>query len=187
MGLDIYAASHLVYARPIPKGKALDRLEAELDERGKSLDEVYYCLWPNDRAHRARLRGMKPGLYEFTPQTRRCAFRAGPYSYYNWWRNELSLFALGAEAQDVWMAPEDYRGRPFVELIDFTDCDGRVGTPVAAKLAADFTAAARRATRHAAAVVVDDNPDAGADWLRVYRDFARAFRVAARAGALKFC
>ena len=186
MGLDISAASHLKYVRPIPNGKAYDRLDEELQEKGKLLDEVYFMLAPNERVHRARLGGMKPGLYEYTSKTRRHDFRAGSYTWYNWWRDELSVFALNVEAEDVWMDPEDFAGRPFVELIDFTDCDGRIGTTVAAKLAADFTSHARKATRHSSGVTDPDNPDAGEEWLQIYRDFARAFRLAAKDGALMF-
>lgn len=190
MGLDIAAASHLKYVRPIPKRKALEQLDAELAEKGKSLSDAYFIVWPNGRDFRARLGGMKTGLYEYTKKSRRHGFRAGAYSYYNWWRNELSVFALDEEAEDVWMEPRFYRGEPFVELIDFTDCDGRIGTSVCAKLAADFTAWAARAKRYASKVThpeAPDDPDVGAGWLANYRDFARAFKLAAKNGALKFC
>jgi hypothetical protein len=187
MGLDIFAASHLKYAQPIPKGRAFDKLADELTKRGKDIPDVYFTLYPNGAYHRARLRGMKPGLYTYTKKTRRFGFRAGSYGYYNWWRNELSLFALDTEAEDVWIDTELYRGRPFVELIDFTDCDGRIGTAVCEKLAADFTSHAARARRHAPTVKAEDIPDASAEWLQNYRDFARAFRLAAKGGALKFC
>ena len=191
MGLDIFAASHLKYARPIPKGKAFDRLERDLQDDGRSLDKAYFILWPNQAAHRARLGGMKPGLYEYTKRkSRRFEFRAGSYSYYNWWRDELSRFALGAGAEEVWRNPRTYRGRPFVELIDFTDCDGRLGTNVCAQLAAHFTIHAARARRYAATVTHPEapgDPDVGAGWLANYRDFARACRLAARGGALRFC
>jgi hypothetical protein len=187
MGLDVFAASHLRYARPMPRRNAFDRLEAEVAGQGKSLDEVYFFFSANDASHRARLGGMKVGLYTYTRSSRRHSFRAGSYGYYNWWRNELSLFALGVAAETVWAAPRAYRARAFMELIDFTDCDGRIGTTVAAKLAADFTAYAKRATRHAATIVMDGVTDAGADWLANYRDFARALRLAAKGGALTFC
>jgi hypothetical protein len=189
MGLDISAASHLKYARTIPNAKAFDKLEADLLKKGKSLDDVYFMVYPNQRCHRARLGGMKSGLYERTPKSRGHEFRAGSYSYYNWWREELCEFALDTEPEEVWMYPEDFVGRPFVELIDFTDCDGRIGTNVAAKLAADFTIHAARAKRYAARVTHPDSPDdpeVGAGWLQNYRDFARAFRLAAKNGALAF-
>jgi hypothetical protein len=187
MGLDIFAVSHLRYVRPMPRGKALERLEAEAEEQGKSLHEIYFFLSSNDSTHRARLGGMKVGLYARTKSSRSYGFRAGSYSGYNWWRNELSLFALDEEAEEVWVEPRRYRGKPFVELIDFTDCDGRIGTTVAAKLAADFTGYAKKAARHATTIVVEENPDAGTYWLETYRDFATALRLAAKDGALTFC
>jgi hypothetical protein len=188
MGLDIFAASHLKFAQRIPRGKAFDRLEEELDAKGKSIGEVYFLFSGNAAGQRARLGGMKPGLYSFTKKSRKYGFRAGSYSGYNWWRNQLSLFALETEAEDVWFEPEDFRGQPFVELIDFTDCDGRIGTSVCAKLAEDFTSHAARAKRFAATLSNTD-PEGwpGDDWLAVYRQFARAFRLAAQNGALEFC
>lgn len=189
MGLDVFAASHLKYSRPIPRGKAFDRLEEEAGAKGKEIDEVYFFLSPNLPVHRARLGGMKTGLYAYTAKSRRFGFRAGSYGYYSWWRNELSLFALDVEAEDVWFDARSFRGRPFYELIDFTDCDGRMGTNVCAKLAANFTVYAARAKRHAATVTdpdYPDDPDVGAGWLQTYRDFARAVRLAARGGALTF-
>lgn len=190
MGLDIFAVSHLKYVRSIPKGKGLGRLEQEVQDKGKEFFEVYFILSPNDPAHRARLTGMKPGLYEYTTKSRRHGFRAGSYSYYNWWRNELANFALGVDAEDVWFEPHMYRGQPFVELINFTDCDGRIGTTVAAKLAADFTSHTAKAKRFAATVThpdAPDDPDTGTYWLQNFRDFATAFRLAAKDGALEFC
>jgi hypothetical protein len=187
MGLDIYAVSHLRYVRPMPRGKAMDRLEAEAAEQGKSLGELYFILRGNYSRHRARLGGMKVGLYARTKASKSFGFRAGSYSGYNWWRNELSLFALDEEASNVWVEPRSFRGKAFWELIDFTDCGGRIGTTVAAKLAADFTAHAKRAARHAPTIEMAENPDAGTYWLETYRDFATALKLAARDGALTFC
>jgi hypothetical protein len=187
MGLDVYAVSHLRYVRPIPRGKAMERLEAEAEAQGKSPGELYFFLSGNDSSHRARLGGMKVGLYAFTRSSRRHSFRAGSYSGYNWWRNELSLFALGEEDESVWVEPQSFRGKPFWELIDFTDCDGRIGTTVAAKLAADFTGYAKKAARYAGTITVEDYPEAGANWLATYREFATALRLAAKDGALTFC
>jgi hypothetical protein len=48
MGLDIQAASHLRYVRPIPQGEEFDLLEQEIDCQDKWLDEVYFLLYPND-------------------------------------------------------------------------------------------------------------------------------------------
>lgn len=193
MGLDILAVSHLRYARPIPRGRALEELERKLARQGKEVWDVYFMLYPNQACFRQRLAGMKAGLYTYTRATRRYSFRAGSYSGYNWWRNQLSYFIFGVDDATVWGSPHDFRGDPFVELINFTDCDGRIGTRVATKLAADFTSYAARA-RKWTPVPVESEDTAGwskADqlsyWRELYRDFARAFRLAAKNGAVTFC
>lgn len=181
MGLDIHAASHLRYVRAIPEDDEFNRLEEEINRQDKCLDEGYFLLSPNDPAWEGHLAGMEPGLYEYTAQTEQHSFRAGPYSYYNLWREHLSRLALGVEPSTVWEDPAQFAGRPFVELIDFTDCDGRIGTRLAAKLAADFRAHADRAEEFAASL------DDGDSFLDNYRDFTRAFELAAQQGALAFC
>jgi hypothetical protein len=124
---------------------------------------------------------MEPGLYEYTAASEQYAFRVGAYSYYSLWREFLSQLALGVEPSAVWEESERFAGRPFVELIDFTDCDGRIGTRLAAKLAADFRAHAAKAEEFAA-TLEDDG-----DFINNYRDFTRAFELAAQQGALAFC
>jgi hypothetical protein len=181
MGLDIHAASHLRYVRLIPQGEEFDRLEAQVNRQDKCLDEVYFLLSPNDPNWEGHLAGMEPGLYEYTAASEQHHFRAGHYDFYNLWREHLSQLALGVEPSTVWEDPEQFAGRPFVELINFTDCDGRVGARLAAKLAADFRAYAVRAEEFAA-TLEDDG-----DFINNYRDFTRAFELAAQQGALAFC
>src|SRR6185503_149712 len=65
-------------------------------------------------------------------------FRAGSYSGYNHWRTKLCRFAFGLEPQDIWTNPERYAGKPFFELIHFSDAEGAIGPETAAKLARDF-------------------------------------------------
>src|SRR5437763_778688 len=97
MGLDIHAASHLQYLRPIPGGEEFNRLEKEVNAQGKCLDEVFFLLFPNDPDWEEHLDGMKPGLYEYTAATEQHRFRVGPYSDYHLWRDHLCQFALGVE------------------------------------------------------------------------------------------
>jgi hypothetical protein len=181
MGLDIHAASHLRYVGPIPGEEERERLYEELEAQGKDPHEVYFFLYQNDTAHMSRLSGMKQGLYEYTEQSERHHFRAGSYSGYNWWRQQLCQFAHGVEPQEVWQHPRRYRGKPFVELIDFTDCDGRIGTKVAAKLAGDFRDHRKPAADFATTL------GEGNYWFEVYEEFAQAFDLAAQDGALEFC
>jgi hypothetical protein len=181
MGLDIHAASHLRYVGPFPKDEERERLERELLAQNKYLDDVYFFLSANSPGHKARLAGMKVGYYEYTDRTEQHSFRAGSYSGYNWWRQQLCLFALGVAPEEVWRHPRRYRGKPFVELIDFTDCDGRIGTKVAAKLAQDFRDHEKPAADFASTLGEDSG------WLENYEDFALAFELAAQDGALAFC
>jgi hypothetical protein len=183
MGLDVHAASHLRYLGPMPSYEERDRLEQELDRQKKNLSDVYFFLSPNDAGHKARLGGMKPGLYEYTERSEQHGFRAGSYSGYNWWREQLSRFALNVAPEEVWHNPRRYRGKPFVELINFTDCDGRIGTKVAAKLAKDFRDHAGRTAEFAAQFGAEEREY----WLEVYQEFTRAFELAAQDGALRFC
>jgi hypothetical protein len=82
MGLDIHAASHLRYVRPIPAREEFDRLDEEVNSQGPCLDDVYFVLSPNDPDFEEHLAGMQPGLYEYTDASEQHGFRAGPYSYY---------------------------------------------------------------------------------------------------------
>ena len=79
--------------------------------------------------------GLKEGVYRVSNSM---GFRAGSYSGYNRWREELCQFALKVEPSEVWNNLEKYEGAPFVELINFSDCEGVIGPVVSTKLAADF-------------------------------------------------
>src|SRR6516225_7199431 len=104
MGLDIHAASHLRYLRPIPEHEGLDRLEAEALQQGRCLDEAYFLLFPNHPSHRRQLAGTESGIYEYSSASEQHHFRVGAYSEYGSWRDQLSRCMLGASAEDVWAA-----------------------------------------------------------------------------------
>ena len=63
------------------------------------------------------------------------SFRAGSYGGYSTWRNMLAEAAGYDSADQVWAG--EFSG-PFVELINFSDCEGYIGPHVSAKLLADF-------------------------------------------------
>lgn len=124
---------------------------------------------------------LEPGYYENAGDDW-CVytFGAGSYLGYSAWRVELSRFALGCEPEQVWKAG-DTHGGPFVELINFTDCDGSIGPTVAAKLARDFAGHEERAVAFA-----DSLGAYGSRFADLYRDFRRAFELAARGGVVIF-
>lgn len=109
-------------------------------------------------------------------------FRAGSYSGYNTWREELAKFAgypavaperaeRGSSRHDsgAWQAD----GGPFWELINFSDCEGTIGPIASAKLAKDFAENQSRA---------DEYSDPS--WRQLYTAWRTAFETAAKNGAV---
>lgn len=102
-------------------------------------------------------------------------FRAGPYSYYGRWRSHLAWMALGVSAETVWANPAEFEGRPFVELINFSDCEGVLGTQVCQKLLKDFQEWQEEADQNT-------NPH----FTESYNDWRKAFEFAANNGYVDF-
>lgn len=66
-------------------------------------------------------------------------FRAGSYTGYSHWRDQLARNALGVESSSAVAHNLDrWRDRPFFELIWFADNEGTIGPVAAAHLATDF-------------------------------------------------
>jgi hypothetical protein len=104
-------------------------------------------------------------------------FPAGSYRGYNIWRNCLAHFAGYESAKSVWGRP--WLIGPFVELIDFSDCEGVIGSSLSAKLAKDFTDFNDRAKKTAA--------EYGGDWFySLYQKWQQAYELAAQNGAISF-
>lgn len=96
---------------------------------------------------------------------------------YGAWRHELAQIAGFQSAHDLWTDVD--LNAPFVELINFSDCEGSLGAAVCAKLAKDFEQFKEQATPKWA-----DNP-----WSHeVYGNFHKAFKQAGeRNGLVQFC
>ena len=117
-------------------------------------------------------------------------FRAGSYGGYNGWRERLAELAgyptveyerVAGYAPSRQMRRDaaawsgKCEGMPFVELVNFSDCEGVIGPEVSAKLAKDFAAFDERAK----AV-----PD---EWFYDrYCEWRKAFEMAADGGAVSF-
>jgi hypothetical protein len=99
------------------------------------------------------------------------SFRAGSYSGYNRWRDDLATLAGWLNAESAWKAVDG----PFWELITFSDCEGVIGAAVSAKLAKDFAEHQQKADVH---------PD---EWFREkYADWRNAFVKASDDGCVDF-
>jgi hypothetical protein len=118
-----------------------------------------------------RLDGHKEGCYRAAEGSRELSFRAGSYSGYNAWRNELSEFAQGRPAEEVWADPQG----PFAELIIFSDCLGCIGPKTSAKLLQDFREFAARARK-----------EQGLFFFKLYELWLCAFELASDGGMVVF-
>lgn len=135
MGLDITAYRQI---KPAP--------DAEIDRDGYIVDyENFMRVYVNPDYPERATDLVDRGTY--THGTDSVGFRAGSYSGYNVWREELARLAgypptpythysttqMRHDA-GAWAATEG----PFWELINFSDCEGAIGPAASAKLARDF-------------------------------------------------
>jgi hypothetical protein len=120
-------------------------------------------------------------------------FHAGSYYSYNVWRDLLARFAnyppiksaspLGMPtgypyASYGWDHPEEKL--PFIELINFSDCEGVIGPITSKKLAADFNSFDPQL------FVADESYFLIQAFIRKYIDFKDAFLLASNNGAVLF-
>lgn len=108
----------------------------------------------------------------------------GGYGYYNSWREALAKLAGYplTEYRTSYSGPEQshaaacWQGQesPFYELINFSDCEGTIGTAVSAKLAKDFQEWDERAK------------SVGERFYKDYSEWREAFEMAADGGAVAF-
>ena len=121
-------------------------------------------------------------------------FRAGSYSGYGEWRNDLAL-AAGYEggSEEVWMkADEGAYGFPFEELINFPDNEGVIGPVVSQKLYDDFVNYEKDIDHAIDQWYLKMNPEKeyyGDDvkWFKAkYKDWKYAFDIARKNGMVIF-
>lgn len=167
MGLDITAYAKVTLVR------AIEVKDYNKDEEAQALvdsgDHRYFCQDSDDRP---QSEGMPAGIYATSGTS--FGFCAGSYGGYNHWRNQLAEMMLGAPARALRNADGADAGRPFVELICFSDCEGFIGPKTCAKLSADFANN-------------QDKANKGDEYFRAkYADWRKAFAIASEGGAVDF-
>jgi hypothetical protein len=173
MGLDITAYSKLT--------KAVD---IQLDEDGEPSREdweTHTKAWINPDWPERGLGLEHNAWYTYGDEF---GFRAGSYSGYTDWREELAKLA-GYPATETESASFGSRSLhsaacwggasgPFSELIDFSDCEGTLGPVVSKKLLEDFV------TFELAAHAI------GGRFFERYAEWKQAFELAADGGMVCF-
>ena len=122
------------------------------------------------------------------------SFRAGSYSGYNEWRNDLAL-AAGYEggAEEVWSRGDggEY-GIPFEELINFPDNEGVIGPVVSEKLYKDFVDQEEKIVKNIDEWYLKIHPTKAYNsddfkwFMSKYNDWKEAFRLASDNGMVIF-
>lgn len=170
MGLDITAYKQLKLVRPLTD---TEKADYEVEDESEN-NVVFYNFNEDFPEHSERLEPFS--LYECTE---RVGFRAGSYSGYSIWRNELAKVAGFKSDKDVWNNGK--LGDPFYEVINFTDCDGVIGPKFAAKLFKDFVDNQARADAHSKTLGTDS------EWFKSkYAEWRKAFEMASDNGAVSF-
>jgi hypothetical protein len=135
MGLDVYARGRPEFVRAF-------RDEDDDDGYSEGLDWLY----PND-FFPTRACGLVDGWYRHGPLGEGRKHVGTSYSGHNRFREALCRAVYECEPEKLWtdigegLRPEE---GPFIELINFSDCEGVLGPEVCAKLLADFEAHAER-------------------------------------------
>ncbi len=168
MGLDITYVANIT---PVADGEGID-------EDGEVLwNEGYRNLYLNDAFPDHCTEWPDNTVYQDTGE---CTFRAGSYSGYSMWRDHLAKMN-GMTAEAYW--EQGYSDElPFCWLINFSDCEGVIGTAKCAILAKEFEANRPKAVDYAASLDAEHNV-----WfLELYDEWAEAFKTAANGGAVLF-
>lgn len=184
MGLDIVAY------------RGLEKIDAVFDADGDPIDPVTRLALSGDFVlvrlsddFPERADGVEDGgVYRYAESFH---FNAGAYSSYNRWRESLARLA-GYPAieyrRNSRVPPELSRaaaawrglcdGAPFVDLVNFSDCEGVIGPVASQRLFADFETHKEKA----AAFQFGDY-----DFFSIYKKFLTAFALASYGGAVVFC
>ena len=164
MGLDISAYS---------KMKLMEN--PSLDDEGYFDEYEGTQIWTNDDFPGREAPFIDRGVYTYDDYV---GFRAGSYGGYNYWRQSLaSLFGYTKPDGTVnWdNLPEE---GPFIELINFSDCEGTLGTVVCKKLLHDFEMYDNLASQ--------TKFDEDGYWYSKYVEWNEAFHLASDDGAVCF-
>jgi hypothetical protein len=200
MGLDISYYSNVKHIpwQDVPQdvkpfNAAYDKWEEEYPE--------HYLYYINKKGSYfpKHLEGLEEGWYLVPRNFGRNSFRAGSYSSYNQWRDDLALAAVyEGGAQDVWsMYDESIVGEPesppFLELINFSDSDGIIGPKVSEKLYNDFVKYEPKIKKKIDFWELKFDPNKqdyslaeGEYFINKYNEWKEAFRVASQNGFVSF-
>ena len=174
MGLDITAYGKLT---EVPDPQFVITWEG-YDGYREVDDDHWFAWYPvrQDEYFPGRSEGIVRGaVYSFGDTYKFCA---GAYHNYNWWRDQLARLAGYKSGEDYW---ENCEEGAFYELINFSDCDGVLGSAVCMRLDKDFKE--HKSEAHKVPWLSGNDRE----WfIKRYDHFAKAIELAADGGAIVF-
>jgi hypothetical protein len=184
MGLDIMAISNLKKKHKMdPRVKALSwQVRPKVNETRITIDKTPYG---SEHGGFNKCEDMEGGKYEETDLTVEHHFRAGSYGGYNTFRRLLCEALVGVDVNTLWESPDSYKESPGFEMINFSDCEGILGTAVCQKLHPQFVENRGKFETYLREGRAFDEDEIR--WqITTYDDFTEAFRLGAENGIVVY-
>lgn len=174
MGLDIIAIPEIEFIEYDSKDDLLDRV---YDIYGNVYEyEEYQSLFAHPHFPNHWEYDLKENIYVKYDKSQEYSFRAGSYSSYNKWRNDLAKMVRYEEYEDGVYDETVFSATcgPFWELINFSDCEGTISPNYAKKIYNDFL------------IYNDLAQKQGDQFYDKYTKFKLAFEIAHKKGVVIF-
>lgn len=188
MGLDCWALNNLTLDPNIRVALTANGEQMDMGSFLSDEDDVMEFLsggglvvYPSE--FQRQLEGLEVGCgYTTYNCDKTHSWRAGSYSGYGEFRNFLAELS-GLTCEQIWKAPNDHPNLPFLDLIDFSDCEGVIGPVACARLNKDFV-------QFRDMIFSDDADrrfrfDEGDLW-RVWADWEKATEIGSENGCIVF-
>ena len=184
MGLDIIAISNL--EKKIKLDEKLKALPFEVrPEIKKTRIKIDSTPYGSDHGGYNKCEDMQGGKYTETDDTEEHHFRAGSYGGYNAFRRLLCEALVGVDVDTLWGSPDLYKDSPGFEMINFSDCEGILGTGVCQKLYPQLLENRDKFKTHLANKFMDSETEIV--WqMSTYDDFVEAFKLGSENGIVVY-
>lgn len=184
MGLDIMAISNLEKKHKLSEEQKALPWEFQ---PAKKATRITIDTTPYGSEHGGfnKCEDMEGGKYAETGETMEHHFRAGSYGGYNIFRKHLCKGLVGVDVDTLWASPDSYTDAPMFEIINFSDCEGILGTGVCQKLYPQFIENKDKFESHLMEVLIGDENEV--KWqMATYEDFTEAFRLGSQNGIVVY-
>ena len=137
MGLDIMAISNLEKKHKLSEEQKALPWEFQPAKKATRM-KIDATPYGSEHGGFNKCEDMEGGKYAETDETTEHHFRAGSYSGYNRFRKLLSKGVADVDVDTLWENEAQYKDSPMFEMINFSDCEGILGTGVCQKLYPQF-------------------------------------------------